>query len=97
MTINTHYFEDQGDAYDASQCLDGIKDGDLLVTPNTIGFLFKAWPVVVIGEADAFHEAIGAPEDLEGGKYAESVEAARKAVFATPELIEQTNANLYRD
>lgn len=89
--MNVWHFDSQGSAYDNSQCRDSIKDGDLLVTPDAVGFLFKAWAVLVKGEADAFHTVKdGKPETLEGGAYAASVEAAKAQAFSTKQDIEAT-------
>jgi hypothetical protein len=57
MTINVHTFESTGEAYDATQTDDAIKDGDVLVVPseNVVGFLAKAWPVALSAEHGAFH------------------------------------------
>lgn len=69
-----HYFPDTESAYDESQCNDLIKDGDILVTPRTVGVLVEAWPVVVHGlngERGQFHRLEGHTwETFEGGKYA---------------------------
>jgi len=52
-----HYFDDTGEAYDASQCDDKIKDGDVLVglDDQVVGFLFQAWPVAVTEGHGHFH------------------------------------------
>jgi hypothetical protein len=42
-----HEFYNSSEAYDASQCYPEIKDGDILVTPEDIAILFKAWPVSI--------------------------------------------------
>jgi hypothetical protein len=48
---------DGDSAYDATQCDDEIRDGDVLVIAGAgvVGFLFKAWPVALRGD----HEAVG--------------------------------------
>jgi hypothetical protein len=58
-TPQVHVFDDSGDAYDASQCDDKIKDGDVLVVPSerVVGVLIEAWPVAVSTEHGEFHEA----------------------------------------
>ena len=55
MQIHTG-FESTGEAYNASQVDDTIKDGDILVTKNgSIAILCKAWPVHVKGPIGEFH------------------------------------------
>lgn len=53
-----HTFNSTGEAYDASQCRDDIKDGDVLTIPSekVVGFLFKAWPIAVTPEPGEFHQ-----------------------------------------
>jgi hypothetical protein len=42
-----HEFYDSGEAYDASQTQEEIKNGDILVSPEDIAILFQAWPVSI--------------------------------------------------
>jgi hypothetical protein len=76
--VQTHVFLDEGQAYDASQCEDYIKDGDILVAERerTVAILIKAWPTLVAGTLEPdwgseFHRLN--PEEnwatFEGGKY----------------------------
>jgi hypothetical protein len=55
--MNTHTFNSTGEAYDASQCDDAIRDGDLLHVPSegVVGILCGAWPVAVTAAHGAFH------------------------------------------
>lgn len=46
--VGVHQFDNEGEAYDASQYRDDIKDGDLLVTPHSIGILIEAWPTCYV-------------------------------------------------
>jgi hypothetical protein len=79
-TMQVFVFDSTGDAYDSSQCLDQIKDGDLLIVPSekVAGFLVQAWPCAVTDELGVFHALA---EDLswdefEGGQYAASAKLA---------------------
>jgi hypothetical protein len=94
--MNVWYFEGTEDAYNSSQSCDLIKDGDVLCTPLTIGFLMGAWPVAVIGEPGEFHLlAEGKDWDtVDGGKYLPSVALCRVTAFATPEDVEKTEATI---
>lgn len=60
--IRSHVFFSSGEAYDASQCSDAIRDGDVLLVPseNRVAVLVEAWPVLVgNGEpGEAFHTLI---------------------------------------
>lgn len=72
-----HYFASSGAAYDASQCDDRIKDGDILVAgaEGVVGILYDvAWPVAVtkaVGEFGAFKDGYVIDD-----KYADQVAAA---------------------
>lgn len=57
MSVQTHTFEDTGEAYDASQCNDNIKNGDVLICTEdrVVGILMEAWPVAVTIERGHFH------------------------------------------
>ena len=52
----THTFESTGDAYDACQCDDAIKDGDTLLIPSegVVG-IAHCWPVAVTEETGHLH------------------------------------------
>ena len=55
--VQIHEFNDTGEAYDASQCDDNIKDGDILVTKTgVVGIMCKAWPVAITANAESFHQ-----------------------------------------
>ncbi len=52
-----HIFNTTREAYDASQCDDNIKDGDILIAlkENVVGFLFDiAYPVALTENAGCF-------------------------------------------
>jgi hypothetical protein len=61
-THHFHTFDGTRDAYDASQCDDGIRDGDVLVVPaeGVIGILVQAWPTAVVWDrasgSGSFHQ-----------------------------------------
>lgn len=52
-----HRYDTEGEAYDNSQCDDDVKDGDVLVTPYSIGILVDAWPT------RAFHDGVAREDD----------------------------------
>ena len=45
--IKTWRFEDTGEAYDACQCNDDMKDGDTLICGDTVVGIVGTWPVAV--------------------------------------------------
>ena len=93
MTM-VHFFADSGEAYDHSQCSDEVKDGAVLVTPDSTAILCGAWPVVVCGKCEHFHAlSEGMTWDrFESGKYLNSVyEAQRFArLFGIPQEVDLT-------
>jgi hypothetical protein len=94
--MNVWHFATQYDAYDASQTSDLIKDGDLLVTPQAVGFLFEAWPVLLKGEADEFHLPVeGVSPDTLGKGYPGIIAAGEAQAFSTAADIEASEAKLY--
>lgn len=79
-----HYFESTGEAYDASQTSDAIRDGDILVVEaeRVVGILVAAWPTAVTIAHGEFHQLGDQTSwaDLEGGRYLDSAtEATRLA------------------
>lgn len=54
-----HYFSSTGEAYDCSQCDDGIENGDVLVveSENAVAILMEAWPAALEGKyaGENFH------------------------------------------
>lgn len=70
----THTFGSSAEAYDASQCRDDIRDGDVLVIPSEgiVAILNRAWPA-------ALTTAHGELHTLTAGRYKASVEAAMQA------------------
>jgi hypothetical protein len=84
-----HVFASSADAYDASQCDEAIRDGDILSVPSesTAAVLAGAWPVAVTLKAGEFHTLTDGATfaTFEGGKYAASA-AAAVALLASPAL-----------
>ncbi len=88
MRPKVHYFADEAEAYNASQCDDAINDGDVLVAGRSVGVLVKAWPTYVVGEKGGeFHHLRGSLNSgidlrawlsFEGGKYLSSARIARE-------------------
>jgi len=62
-TIRIHIFGHSGDAYDATQCNEDIKNGDILLIPDeqVVG-LADTWPVAVTDEAGHLHTLKGSFE-----------------------------------
>ncbi|RUU78225.1 hypothetical protein [Mesorhizobium sp. M7A.F.Ca.MR.362.00.0.0] len=55
-TIRIHFFDSTGDAYDATQCDEDIKNGDVLVIPTAcVVGLADTWPVAVTKQAGKLH------------------------------------------
>jgi len=55
--VGVHQFNSTGEAYDASQTSDIIKDGDVLVVgrEQIVGVLLEAWPCAVTDSHGEFH------------------------------------------
>lgn len=79
-TIRVFRFADTGLAYDASQCDDEIRDGDILVVESerVVGVLVGAWPVAVTSEHGQFHTLEQGLDlaDYEDGRYHGSARCA---------------------
>lgn len=81
-------FSSTGVAYDHSQVLDHIRDGDVLSVPDemVVGVLIEAWPVSIKPNCGQFHtleltsnwEAIPSMTDGEVKDYSASYAAALK-------------------
>lgn len=78
--ILAHRFEDTAEAYDATQCRDDIRDGDVLIIERegVVGFLRTAWPAAITAERGKLHGVDGDPRTLDDGRYVASVEAAEQ-------------------
>ncbi|MGA5501734.1 hypothetical protein [Streptomyces umbrinus] len=75
-----HRFDSTGSAYNATQCRDDIRDGDVLVVERegVVGFLRSAWPAAITAEYGELHTIEGDPRTLDDGRYVASIEAAEK-------------------
>lgn len=80
--IITLRFEDTATAYDASQCSEGIRSGDVLVVESeqAVAFMYDAWPVAVTTAHGEFHGDGTAP--AVEGRLAASHRAAVDAAYA---------------
>ncbi|MGW4048854.1 hypothetical protein [Streptomyces sp. NPDC004721] len=65
-TPAVHRFDSTWEAYNASQCRDDIRDGDVLVVEpeGVVGFLDAAWPAAITKAHGQFHGLISTREDL---------------------------------
>lgn len=88
-----HTFGSTVEAYNASQCDDEIRDGDVLSVPSkgVVGILQSAWPTALTAECGEFHGLMLAPElhaswweHVQGGRYAASWAVGRTVVEAMP-------------
>jgi hypothetical protein len=83
--IQVHRSAATGEAYDASQCDDAIRDGDVLSVPSegVVGVLVGAWPVAITAQRGCFHRhADGLAWDgrMPDRDYRASVNAARQVI-----------------
>jgi hypothetical protein len=91
-----HTFGSTGEAYDASQCDDNIKNGDVLIIPSerVAGVLVEAWPVAVTAECGHFHRFnddadVSRFPSVRGDKvydYSEAVAFAKAYVFDAKDM-----------
>lgn len=84
-----HRFDSTREAYDATQCREDIRDGDLLVVASeqVVGLLDEAWPVAFTEAHGEFHGPLAvAPREYKDGRYALSVDLieAVAAAFGFP-------------
>lgn len=85
--MNVHQFGDTGQAYDACQCCDFIKDGDLLVieSERVVG-VADTWPFAVTKACGKLHEVLPNTTDEElaiaAGIPVENIKLARAYVEA---------------
>ncbi|WP_199570569.1 hypothetical protein [Streptomyces murinus] len=73
-----HRFDSTGDAYDATQWNDEIRDGDVLVVESegVVGILRSAWPAALTPANGELHKLTAPAGEVDGGRYAASVAAA---------------------
>jgi hypothetical protein len=57
ITLRVHTFNDTGEAYDACQCDEGIKEGDVLLIPSEkVAGVAHTWPCAVTREPGKLHQ-----------------------------------------
>ncbi|MCT9003512.1 hypothetical protein [Streptomyces rhizosphaerihabitans] len=68
------------EAYDATQCCDDIRDGDVLVVEaeGVVGFLDAAWPVAVTEAHGEFHGLKTPAHEYKDGSCAASIDSAER-------------------
>lgn len=78
---STHTFDSSAEAYDATQCRDDIRDGDVLLVPSEgiVAILRGAWPVALTAAHGELHTLTKAADAIDGGRYKASVQAAVQA------------------
>ncbi len=103
-TPAVHRFETSSDAYDATQALDGISDGDVIVVESekVVGFLVRAWPAAITVARGSLHMVSAPDREHEGGTYAASVDLAEQLakelgfdvdpLHATPAVVAEQEA-----
>ncbi|MGE9695932.1 hypothetical protein [Streptomyces sp. CH6] len=76
--VMVHTFESTQQAYNATQCRDDVRDGDVLAIPSegVVGFLRSAWPAAITAKTGELHGIIGDPRTIDGGDYVASVDRA---------------------
>lgn len=93
MEPQAHRFATTAEAYNASQCSDDIKDGDVLIAEQegVVGIMVSAWPTALEadGPTGAFHALADGLTweswELEEGRYAASAKLARERAEALAE------------
>ncbi|MET7495087.1 hypothetical protein [Streptomyces sp900116325] len=75
-----HRFDDTIEAYDATQCRDDIRDGDVLVVESekVVGLLVEAWPIAITEVSGEFHGLTAPVGEFKDGRYIASAERAIK-------------------
>ncbi|MFB7329091.1 hypothetical protein [Streptomyces sp. NPDC056190] len=75
-----HRFADTVEAYDATQCREDIRDGDVLVVEaeGVVGFLDAAWPVAITEAHGEFHGLKIPAREHHGGRFAASAKVAER-------------------
>lgn len=66
------------EAYDVTQTSDSIKDGDILIVDGGVAVMYKAWPTMISGKLEGFHEFNKPTEipTMDNGRYAASYQKA---------------------
>ncbi|MFK0106464.1 hypothetical protein [Streptomyces sp. NPDC091217] len=72
-------FDSTREAYDATQCRDDIRDGDVLVVESekVIGFLDAAWPIAITEAHGEFHRLTTPAGQHKDGRFAVSADLAQ--------------------
>ncbi|WP_432001586.1 hypothetical protein [Streptomyces sioyaensis] len=80
-----HRFDYSDEAYGASQCRDDIRDGDVLVVASEgiVAILNRAWPAALTARNGELHKLSEPAYEIEGGRYAASVQLAMEHAAAT--------------
>ncbi|MFF4504853.1 hypothetical protein [Streptomyces sp. NPDC001401] len=75
-----HRFADTCEAYDATQCRDDIRDGDVLVVESerVVGFLDAAWPVAITEARGEFHGLKVPAREYKDGHFTASVDLGER-------------------
>jgi len=75
-----HRFTSTAEAYDATQCRDDIRDGDVLVVESerVVGFLDAAWPIAITEAHGEFHGLKIPAREHKDGRYAASADLAER-------------------
>ncbi|MFE3146613.1 hypothetical protein ACFXJ6_08105 [Streptomyces sp. NPDC059218] len=90
-----HRFDDTTTAYNASQCHDEIKDGDLLVVASerAIAVLMGAYPVALTILNGQFHDGLEeSARTIREGRYAASVDVAEEIAAGLGLALDPTHA-----
>jgi hypothetical protein len=105
-----HTFNSTGEAYDASQTHEEIKDGDVLSVPSegAVAFLTEAWPValdeasagesfhVLMPDADITRIKLTTGEERDYTASAELARSTREAHYVNTEAIANMSADELR-
>ncbi|MEU8870481.1 hypothetical protein AB0D24_04810 [Streptomyces javensis] len=80
-----HRFDYSAEAYDAAQCRDDIRDGDVLVvvSDGIVAMLTDAWPGALTARNGELPKFTKPAYEIEGGRYAASVQLAMEQAAAT--------------
>ena len=83
-----------GEAYDFTQ-YSGVKNGDILIVKDGIAIMYRAWPVMIIGESDVFHmvESDSTFQDIIDSTKPESQAALQAALKLTNLPIDQLESS----
>lgn len=100
ITVHDFHGVSHHEVYDRTQTDDSIKDGDVLNLGNgNVAILISAWPTVVLGEIQEFHQLESGVtfESIDDGKYAASAEKARQVSNCIDQPVSEKTRNLVVD